>query len=324
MQTLRRHQFPPSCHAPGQRFLVADDYTRAGFGSAMWFWRGCLVLALNENRVMVASEKRTRAAFMEHWSSCTKCDAERAAESSQDPLVIKRCEWGTPAWTGQTLPEVFKHLGHFWWFVHGFAFLAQPRATFVKDLGEVASLHVRRGDKVREAAIIPVRFYLADLEAALPNFTTRTVLLVSDEPENVKAEAEQSFVSNRNVTFDINITKAPEGRSRYWSETDDHDIAHDLGLLQVGEPIALSLTTNFGQVGMSLKIAADLRSRRPGTVVLTNPTIFSSNYRLVRNASTPLGVELTFGNPECHNDDYASMRASEEGPCCNKPLTFAW
>jgi len=370
MDALYRHQHPEDCRAANNTFLLVGDYDKGGMGSAMWFWRSCFAYALNSGRIMVPKSKKAKSYF-EPWSACSVKDAQAVANTSAHPrapkpvkpsdtdtrrkAVIRTCDFNfaefikDPVWLGKHAPTMFASEGPFWWFMHAAAYLARPsRARLRREVNSLqalsgperfAALHVRRGDKSRESSPIPVEYFLQELDALLGERggnLTQALRIVTDEEDEVFAEARNAVPSHQ-VRYQILPPTKPANVSRFWKAGDDRDITEDLLRLQFAEPLVVAFSSNFGQVAMALKMALDMELRRPGHVVLIDPT-FTFNQAMTTvvqpHPEALLGLELQFlTSCRCKQTSqrgcisplkpYDEMRKSTP-PCSKRPVRFSW
>jgi hypothetical protein len=308
---LYAHQFPSDCRNTDRSFLIAEDYTVSGFGSGCFFWRACLGLALEQNRILLIP-RRTRGGFMHDVSNCSKEDALYVVESSGDPSKIETCRWNpelraSSIWGGRPPKNtLFETLGGFWWYVHSFSFLARPIKSVksriqheLSEKGKCAVLQIRRTDKSIEADLFPTKHFVQSLEyvwktdsgSGLNVTGNRCIRLVTDDPDTVAREVEESL---SNPTLSHVYARTKFAHSFHWTEGDGLFITEDLTQMQMGNPLVGTRSSNFGQLGMARKIAFDIETHAPSTLVYVDTGFNIHRHWAVPDSSAPLGIEFVY------------------------------
>jgi hypothetical protein len=118
------------------------------------------------------------------------------------------------------IPEKWRHKGLFWWRAQVTKFLFRPRPSLLRYADNMRretfpngtiphpliSLHIRHGDKAKEAGLIPVSAYMKMIEDAQlkEKYGARSIFLSTEDPESV-----DDLLREYNATWDIYYTKVP-------------------------------------------------------------------------------------------------------------------
>eukprot|EP00593_Proboscia_inermis_P015215 CAMPEP_0171316760 /NCGR_PEP_ID=MMETSP0816-20121228/75699_1 /TAXON_ID=420281 /ORGANISM="Proboscia inermis, Strain CCAP1064/1" /LENGTH=423 /DNA_ID=CAMNT_0011809229 /DNA_START=144 /DNA_END=1416 /DNA_ORIENTATION=+ len=346
VELLRQWQFPDDCQAPSRLFMRADNYTRAGFGSGMYFYRACLSLAMDQGRVLIGEEPMFRD-LLHPWSSCTMEDVWNVSaqrELSTDascsvppcpPPVLVDCRWGKGSnmiWDSAENnylrpPRLFNGTNFLWWAVHSTGVLFNPTESAYALINNVsepfAAFHVRRGDKLLlEASSIHLKHYLSALDGVgVYRGTKNVVQVVTDDPEQLKEEAKEPSVSELNFS----ITFPSDATDRNWIPGSKRDLLMDTLILLRGEPAILDIRSNLSFLVLFRKLFDALDSGRPTTIVtMARNTFYQVLVRVDPFDASPFGVELF--NKYCPvmmaGMAYEQQQALN-GLCTGKPLTIS-
>ena len=137
--------------------------------------------------------------------------------------------------------------------------------------GEYVGIHVRHGDKGREATLLPVEKYVPEIDRALQEFGLSTVFLASDD-DNMEQELQAALGSSVRV-----VRQHSAGNSYSWRTgdlTSDTAAASELALLT--DISALRMAKTFVGTGSSSlgRLVSHLRGPDEPSVSLDWPWHF--------------------------------------------------
>eukprot|EP00667_Euglena_gracilis_P011509 EG_transcript_11760 len=247
---IRAHQYPPDC--ANRKFMRLVNW-KYGFGSLQVMYGMCLLKAMATGHILVHHETRPVYRHLRPWTNCSVPLLTAARQDFADCVHVKT----------DKLSAVEEKFGYMWSLLHAIAFVTdfQPAPRCGDD--RYAVLQVRRTDKVTERPYIPTAAYMAELEKGQRTrvFGRTDVQLVTDAPADVRKEF-QEYVAreHRAEFFALREVQLPVGRNS--------SLLGDLQAMRCSDPLAIMATSNFGILGMALKVHYDLRECRPGHLLL--------------------------------------------------------
>lgn len=258
---LNHLQNPKNCQDKNIKFLECNGWY-SGLGSRTWFYRQCLSLAYERNKIMIIQDHNDKGynLVFEPLTSCALSDIEAAKKDQRVEAIDTQTLVDF-----DIIPDKFKQLGLLWWQVQLTVYLQRPnsetRALITKrkqqfkwpsDSRQVAGMHVRRSDKVAtnttgvsgatEAAAHTFNDYVTRLEQNIKSLPPPKIthLFIMSDDNNLPREFTPALKKRYKIMFS--------------GDKMDNKPVHpwiDNQLLGETRALAFTWSSNFGQMAFN-------------------------------------------------------------------------